>query len=569
MKGKDNNSNGESSKKTSLNFIESMIERDLSNKLHDEVITRFPPEPNGYLHIGHAKAISLSFGLAQQYNGKCNLRFDDTNPVTEEDEYVQSIKEDISWLGFTWASEHYASDYFDQLYEWAIKLVKKGKAYVDDSSAEEISASRGTPTRPGKESPFRNRTVEENLRLLAGMKDGEFNDGERVLRAKIDMASTNMHMRDPAMYRIKKTEHHRTGDTWCIYPMYDFAHGQSDYIEGITHSLCTLEFEVHRPLYDWFLDQILDDPNGYRPRQTEFARLNINYTIMSKRKLLQLVEDGHVNGWDDPRMSTISGMRRRGYTPASIRNFTEKVGIAKRNNIIDMALLEHSVREDLNKVSQRVFAVLDPIKVILTNYPEDKEEEMLAVNNPEDESAGKRPIKFGRELYIERDDFMEDPPKKFFRLGPDRTVRLKYGYIIKCNDFVKDDAGKVTELHCEYYPESRSGSDTSGIKVKGTIHWLSAKHAVPAEIRMYDRLFSDEDPAGHKDKDFLEFLNSDSLKVLKDSFVEESLKEAKPLEHFQFERKGYFNADYDTSPEHPVFNLTVTLRDSWARITNK
>jgi len=546
-----------------------MIERDLSNKLHDEVITRFPPEPNGYLHIGHAKAISLSFGLAQQYNGKCNLRFDDTNPVTEEDEYVQSIKEDISWLGFTWASEHYASDYFDQLYEWAIKLVKKGKAYVDDSSAEEISASRGTPTRPGKESPFRNRTVEENLRLLAGMKDGEFNDGERVLRAKIDMASTNMHMRDPAMYRIKKTEHHRTGDTWCIYPMYDFAHGQSDYIEGITHSLCTLEFEVHRPLYDWFLDQILDDPNGYRPRQTEFARLNINYTIMSKRKLLQLVEDGHVNGWDDPRMSTISGMRRRGYTPASIRNFTEKVGIAKRNNIIDMALLEHSVREDLNKVSQRVFAVLDPIKVILTNYPEDKEEEMLAVNNPEDESAGKRPIKFGRELYIERDDFMEDPPKKFFRLGPDRTVRLKYGYIIKCNDFVKDDAGKVTELHCEYYPESRSGSDTSGIKVKGTIHWLSAKHAVPAEIRMYDRLFSDEDPAGHKDKDFLEFLNSDSLKVLKDSFVEESLKEAKPLEHFQFERKGYFNADYDTSPEHPVFNLTVTLRDSWARITNK
>ena len=569
MKGKGNNSNGESSKKTSLNFIESMIERDLSNKLHDEVITRFPPEPNGYLHIGHAKAISLSFGLAQQYNGKCNLRFDDTNPVTEEDEYVQSIKEDISWLGFTWASEHYASDYFDQLYEWAIKLVKKSKAYVDDSSAEEISASRGTPTRPGKESPFRNRTVEENLRLLAGMKDGEFNDGERVLRAKIDMASTNMHMRDPAMYRIKKTEHHRTGDTWCIYPMYDFAHGQSDYIEGITHSLCTLEFEVHRPLYDWFLDQILDDPNGYRPRQTEFARLNINYTIMSKRKLLQLVEDGHVNGWDDPRMSTISGMRRRGYTPASIRNFTEKVGIAKRNNIIDMALLEHSVREDLNKVSQRVFAVLDPIKVILTNYPEDKEEEMLAVNNPEDESAGKRPIKFGRELYIERDDFMEDPPKKFFRLGPDRTVRLKYGYIIKCNDFVKDDAGKVTELHCEYYPESRSGSDTSGIKVKGTIHWLSAKHAVPAEIRMYDRLFSDEDPAGHKDKDFLEFLNSDSLKVLKDSFVEESLKEAKPLEHFQFERKGYFNADYDTSPEHPVFNLTVTLRDSWARITNK
>ncbi len=568
MKGKDSNSNDDSSKK-SLNFIEAMIERDLANKLHDEVITRFPPEPNGYLHIGHAKAISLSFGLAQQYNGKCNLRFDDTNPVTEEDEYVQSIKEDISWLGFTWASEHYASDYFDQLYEWAVKLVKKGKAYVDDSSSEEISASRGTPTRPGVESPYRNRSIEENLHLLEGMRNGEFDDGERLLRAKIDMTSTNMHMRDPAIYRIKKADHHRTGDKWCIYPMYDFAHGQSDYIEGITHSLCTLEFEVHRPLYDWFLDQILDDPKGYRPRQTEFARLNINYTIMSKRKLLQLVEEGHVNGWDDPRMSTISGMRRRGYTPASIRNFAEKVGIAKRNNIIDMALLEHSVREDLNKVSQRAFAVIDPIKVILTNYPADKEEEMQAVNNPEDENAGKRPIKFGRELYIERDDFMEDPPRKFFRLGPDRTVRLKYGYIIKCNDYVKDESGKITEIHCEYYPESRSGSDTSGIKVKGTIHWLPAHHAKPAEIRMYDRLFSDEDPAGHKDKDFLEFLNSDSLKVVKGALIEESLVNAKPLDHFQFERKGYFNADYDTTPENSVFNLTVTLRDSWAKISKK
>jgi glutaminyl-tRNA synthetase len=569
MKGKDTNSSGENPKKASLNFIEAMIERDLKNKLHDEVVTRFPPEPNGYLHIGHAKAISLSFGLAQQYNGRCNLRFDDTNPVTEEDEYVQSIKEDISWLGFKWASEHYASDYFDQLYEWAVKLVKKGKAYVDDSSAEEIAASRGTPTRPGIESPFRNRSVEENLRLLEGMKNGEYNDGEKVLRAKIDMSSTNMHMRDPAMYRIKKASHHRTGDKWCIYPMYDFAHGQSDYIEGITHSLCTLEFEVHRPLYDWFLDQILDDPNGYRPRQTEFARLNINYTIMSKRKLLQLVGEGHVNGWDDPRMSTISGMRRRGYTPASIRNFSEKVGIAKRNNIIDMALLEHSVREDLNKVSQRAFAVLDPIKVILTNYPEGKEEEMMAVNNPEDDNAGKRPIMFSRELYIEREDFMEDPPKKFFRLGPDRTVRLKYGYIIKCHDFVKDETGKITEIHCEYYPDSRSGSDTSGIKVKGTIHWLSAKHAVPAEVRLYDRLFSDEDPAGHKDRDFLEFLNPDSLKVLDGAFVEQSIVNAKPLDHFQFERKGYFNADYDTRPESTVFNLTVTLRDSWARIANK
>lgn len=568
MKGTDTNTSEAASKKPSLNFIESMIERDLESGLHEEIITRFPPEPNGYLHIGHAKAISLSFGLAQEFNGKCNLRFDDTNPITEEDEYVQAIKKDVSWLGFEWANEVYASDYFDQLYEWAVKLIKKGKAYVDDQSVDEISANRGTPTRPGKESPFRSRSVEENLALFEGMKNGDFEEGEKVLRAKIDMASPNMHMRDPAMYRIKKAHHHRTGDKWCIYPMYDFTHGQSDYIEGITHSLCTLEFEVHRPLYDWFLDEILDDPNGYRPRQTEFARLNLNYTIMSKRKLLQLVEEGHVSGWDDPRMPTISGMRRRGYTPTAIRNFAEKVGIAKRNNIIDVALLEHSVREDLNKISQRAFAVLDPIKVILTNYPEDKEEDMLAVNNPEDENAGKRPIKFGRELYIERADFMEDPPKKFFRLGPGRMVRLKYGYIIKCNDFVKDADGNVAELHCEYIPESRSGSDTSGIKVKGTIHWLPVKHAVPAEIRMYDRLFNDEDPAGHKDS-YIEYLNPDSLKVVGGAFVEESLKEAKPLDHFQFERKGYFNADYDTTPEKPIFNLTVGLRDSWAKIAKK
>ena len=568
MKGKDKNANNEGSKK-SLNFIEAMIERDLANKLHDEVLTRFPPEPNGYLHIGHAKAISLSFGLAQQYNGKCNLRFDDTNPVTEEDEYVQAIKEDIRWMGFEWASEHYASDYFDQLYEWAVKLVKKGKAYVDDQSAEQISATRGTPTRPGQESPFRNRSVEENLELLEGMKNGEFNDGEKVLRAKIDMASTNMHMRDPAMYRIKKAHHHRTGDKWCIYPMYDFAHGQSDYIEGITHSLCTLEFEVHRPLYDWFLDEILDDPNAYRPRQTEFARLNLNYTIMSKRKLLQLVEEKHVSGWDDPRMPTISGMRRRGYTAASIRNFSEKVGIAKRNNIIDVALLEHSVREDLNKISQRAFAVLDPIKVVITNYPEGQEEELMAVNNPEDENAGKRPIKFGRELYIERDDFMEDPPKKYFRLAPGSVVRLKYGFIIRCNEVVKDAEGNITKLRCEYYPDSRSGSDTSGIKVRAAIHWLPVAHAVQAEIRMYDRLFKDEDPAGHKDKDYLEFLNPDSLKVVSNAYVEDTFKDAKPLDHFQFERKGYFNADIDTIPEKPVFNLTVGLRDSWAKIAKK
>jgi len=568
MKGKDKNANNEGSKK-SLNFIEAMIERDLANKLHDEVLTRFPPEPNGYLHIGHAKAISLSFGLAQQYNGKCNLRFDDTNPVTEEDEYVQAIKEDIRWMGFEWASEHYASDYFDQLYEWAVKLVKKGKAYVDDQSAEQISATRGTPTRPGQESPFRNRSVEENMKLLEGMKNGEFKDGEKVLRAKIDMASTNMHMRDPAMYRIKKAHHHRTGDKWCIYPMYDFAHGQSDYIEGITHSLCTLEFEVHRPLYDWFLDQILDDPEGYRPRQTEFARLNLNYTIMSKRKLLQLVNEKHVSGWDDPRMPTISGMRRRGYTPASIRNFSEKVGIAKRNNIIDVALLEHSVREDLNKVSQRAFAVLDPIKVVLTNYREGQEEELQAVNNPEDGNAGKRPIKFGRELYIERDDFMEDPPKKYFRLAPGRVVRLKYGYVIKCHEVIKDADGNTTELRCEYYPDSKSGSDTSGIKVKAAIHWLPVAHAVQAEIRMYDRLFSDEDPAGHKDKDYLEFLNPESLKVINGAFIEDSFMDARPLDHFQFERKGYFNVDYDSTPEKPVFNLTVGLRDSWAKIAGK
>ncbi len=566
-----NSKEEENGKKSSLNFIESMIEHDLKNKLHgDKVLTRFPPEPNGYLHIGHAKAISLSFGLAKKYNGNCNLRFDDTNPVTEEEEYVQSIKEDIKWLGYSWANEFYTSDYFDQLYEWAVKLVKKGKAYVDDHSAEEIAATKGTPTRPGEESPFRTRSVEENLNLLEGMKNGAFNDGDKVLRAKIDMASPNMHMRDPVMYRIKKATHHRTGDKWCIYPMYDFAHGQSDYVEGITHSLCTLEFEVHRPLYDWFLDQILDDKDGYRPRQTEFARLNLNYTIMSKRKLLMLVQEGHVVGWDDPRMPTISGMRRRGYTPAAIRNFTEKVGIAKRNNIIDVALLEHSVREDLNKISRRAFAVLNPLKVILTNFPEDTEEEMSAVNNPEDENAGKRPIMISRELYIEQDDFMEDPPRKFFRLGPGRVVRLKYGFIIKCNDYVRDDAtGEIKELHCEYYPESRSGSDTSGIKVKGTIHWLSAKHAVPAEIRMYDRLFNDEDPDGHKEKDFREFINAESLKIINDGFVEESLKKARPFDHFQFERKGYFNADPDTTTEKPVFNLTVTLRDSWARISKK
>jgi glutaminyl-tRNA synthetase len=564
----DTDPSAESGKGPSLNFIEIMIEKDLQEGKLKEIVTRFPPEPNGHLHIGHAKAISLDFGLAQKYNGKCNLRFDDTNPVTEEDEYVQAIKADIAWLGFKWDNEFYTSDYFGQLYEWAIKLIKKGKAYVDDLSADQIADTKGTPTQAGEESPYRNRSVEENLRLLEGMKNGEYDEGARVLRAKIDMASPNMHMRDPVMYRIKKATHHRTGDDWCIYPMYDYAHGQSDYIEGITNSLCTLEFEVHRPLYDWFLDQILNDPNGYRPRQTEFARLNVNYTIMSKRKMLQLVEGGYVRGWDDPRMPTISGMRRRGYTPKAIRNFAEKVGIAKRNNIIDIALLEHSVREDLNTISKRVFAVMDPIKVVITNYPEGKVEEMLAVNNPEDPERGKRPMKFSRELYLDRDDFMENPPKGFFRLGPGGMVRLKYAYIIKCIGFSKDDSGKVTELQCEYIPESRSGSDTTGIKVKGTIHWLSVKHAVEAEIRMYDRLFNDEDPAGHKEKDFLEFLNPDSVRI-STAFVEESLLDANPLDHFQFERKGYFNADIDFTKEKPVFNLTVPLRDTWAKVAAK
>ncbi len=569
MNDKVNNPGDGKDKKPSLNFIEAMIERDLKEGRVKEIITRFPPEPNGYLHIGHAKAINLNFSLAEKYNGKCNLRFDDTNPVAEEDEYVQAIKEDIRWLGYEWSGEYFASDYFDRLYEWAVMLIKKGKAYVDDQTAEEIAATRGTPTRPGKESPWRNRSVEENLRLLEGMKNGEFEEGSKVLRAKIDMASPNMHLRDPAMYRIRKVSHHRTGNKWNIYPMYDFAHGQSDYIEGVTHSLCTLEFEVHRPLYDWFLDQILEDPEGYRPRQTEFARLNLNYTVMSKRKLLQLVEEGHVSGWDDPRMPTISGMRRRGYTAAAIRTFSERVGIAKRNNIIDISLLEHCVREDLNKISQRVFAVLDPIKVIITNFPVGEEEEMMAVNNPENPEAGRRSIMFGRELYIEREDFMEDPPKKFFRLGPGRMVRLKYAYIVKCIDYKKDEQGRVQELHCEYIPESRSGSDTSDIKVKGTIHWLPAKHVRTAEIRMYDRLFNNEDPAGHKDRDFKEFLNPDSLRVVENALIEEQFVDAGPLEHFQFERKGYFNVDPDSTPEKPVFNLTVTLRDAWAKIKGK
>lgn len=566
---KDTRSNrNNETKAPSLNFIETIIEGDIQNSANgSDITTRFPPEPNGYLHIGHAKSICLNFGLATKYHGKCNLRFDDTNPVTEETEYVNSIKEDIKWLGFNWDSEHYTSDYFDQLYEWAKELIRKGVAYVDDQTAEEISATRGTPTRPGVESPFRNRTIEENLSLFEGMKKGEFPDGSKVLRAKIDMASPNMHLRDPAMYRIKNIGHHRTGDEWCIYPMYDFAHGQSDFIEGVTHSVCTLEFEVHRPLYDWFLDHIAE--GDYRPRQYEFARLNLSYTVMSKRKLLELVENQIVSGWDDPRMPTVSGLRRRGYTPASIRNFSDRIGVAKRENLIDVSMLEHSVREDLNRVALRRMAVLDPVKLTIVNYPEN-DEKVHAVNNPENPESGKRELMFGKELYIERNDFMEDPPRKFFRLGPGRKVRLKYGYIIECIDFKKDpDTGQVTEIYCNYFPESKSGQDTSGIKAKGVLHWVNARHAIKAEVRLYDRLFLVEDPLGQKDSDFKEFINPESLNVLKDCYVEPGLSEGRPLEHFQFERLGYFCVDRDSSSDKPVFNRTVALRDNWAKISGK
>jgi glutaminyl-tRNA synthetase len=558
--------NREIIEKKSLNFIESIIENDLKEYAQGNgIITRFPPEPNGYLHIGHAKSICLNFGLAEKYNGKCNLRFDDTNPETEETEYVESIKEDIRWLGFNWDNrEYYASDYFDQLYEFAVKLIKKGCAYVDDQSAAEISATRGTPTKPGVESPFRNRSVEENLRLFEGMKNGEFPNGSKVLRAKIDMASPNMWLRDPALYRIRRVPHHRTGKTWCIYPMYDFAHGQSDYIEGITHSICTLEFEVHRPLYDWLLEKIATGP---RPHQYEFARLNLNYTVMSKRKLLELVNGGYVNGWDDPRMPTISAMRRRGYTPEAIRNFSERVGVAKRDNIIDVAFLEYAVREDLNKKALRRMAVLDPVKVIITNYPEGKTEILRARNNPENEEDGFRDVPFSRELLIEREDFMEDPPKKFFRLRPGGEVRLKYAYIIKCEEVRRDpETGVVTELSCTYDQETKSGQSGSQRKVKGTIHWVSINHAVKVEARLYDRLFIDEDPAGNKKgSEFKDFLNPNSLQVLEEVYIEPSIQEARVLDKFQFERKGYFCLDPDSADSKFVFNRTVTLRDTWAK----
>jgi glutaminyl-tRNA synthetase len=555
--------------KFGLNFLESIIEEDIrKGKNESRVHTRFPPEPNGYLHIGHAKSICLNFGLAKKYNGKCNLRFDDTNPTKEEQEYVDSIIEDVRWLGFDWDDRlFYASDYFDQLYEWAEKMILEGRAYVDDQSAEQVSEQRGTINTPGKASPNRNRSVKENINLFRRMRAGEFPEGLKVLRAKIDMASPNMLLRDPVMYRILFATHHRTGDKWCIYPMYDYAHGQSDYLEGITHSICTLEFEVHRPLYDWYLDQLIE--TQYRPQQIEFARLNLSYTIMSKRKLLELVDGGFINGWDDPRMPTISGLRRRGYTPESIRHFADLVGVAKRDNTIDLALMEHSIREDLNKRAPRVMAVLNPLKVIIDNYPEDKVEEMESVNNPEDESMGKRIIPFSGTIYIEKEDFMENPPKGYFRLYPDGEVRLKNAYIIKCERFVKDDkTGEISEVHCTYYPETRSGGEQSNRKVKGTLHWVSAQHALKAEIRLYDRLFTEEDPTGYEDKDFKEFLNPQSLKVI-NGLVEPSLKDAKQAGKYQFIRLGYFSVDPDSAPGKLVFNRTVTLKDSWAKISGK
>lgn len=547
----------------SLNFIEEIIEKDLAaGKNESRVHTRFPPEPNGYLHIGHAKSICLNFGLAERYNGLCNLRFDDTNPEKEEQEYVDSITEDVRWLGFEWDGEaRYASDYFDQLYDWTEQLIREGKAYVDDQPQELISTQRGTPTRPGIESPFRTRSVEENLDLFRRMKAGEFPNGSRVLRARIDMASPNMHMRDPVLYRILHREHHRTGNKWCIYPMYDWAHGQSDYLEGITHSICTLEFEIHRPLYDWFLDQLVE-AGAYRPRQIEFARLNLSYTVMSKRKLLQMVQEKHVKGWDDPRMPTISGLRRRGYTPASIRRFADLVGVAKRDNVIDVALLEFAVREDLNKKAARVMAVLDPIRVILTNYPEGEVEMLETINNPEDETMGSRQIPFSRELWIERDDFMEDPPRKYFRLSPGNEVRLKSAYIIRCDEVVHDAEGNIAELHCTYDSQTLSGNPVDR-KVKGTIHWVSAAHAIDAEVRLYDRLFTDPDPDGHKDKPFLEFLNPDSLQVITNAKLEPGLEALLPGDAVQFVRLGYFSVDPDSNEEKKVFNRTATLKETW------
>lgn len=548
----------------SLNFIEEIIEADLAAGKYQQIMTRFPPEPNGYLHIGHASSICLNFGLTQKYPGYTNLRFDDTNPVTEETEFVDSIKEDIKWLGFTWKNEFYASDYFGKLYDFATTLIHKGLAYVDDSSSEAIAALKGTPTEPGTNSPFRNRSVAENLDLFARMKNGEFPDGSRTLRAKIDMAHPNMIMRDPILYRIKHAHHHRTGDAWCIYPMYDFAHGQSDSIEEITHSLCTMEFIPHRELYDWMIEKL----EIYPSRQYEFARRNLNYTVTSKRKLLQLVNDNHVTGWDDPRMPTISGLRRRGYTPESIRDFCERIGIAKRENLIDVSLLEFCVREHLNNIAHRRMVVFDPLKIVITNYPEGQVEFLPSEDNPEAEIITHRDLPFSRELFIEADDFMEVAPKKFFRLAPGQMVRLKSAYIIKCDEVVKDETGKITALHCSYIPESKSGSDTSGINVKGTLHWVSVSHAVSAEVRLYDRLFKVEDPS-NEDGDFKDYINPDSLHVVSQVYAEPALLNSSFSDRYQFLRKGYFTIDKDSSPEKLVFNRTVTLKDTWAKEQKK
>ncbi|WP_283642667.1 glutamine--tRNA ligase/YqeY domain fusion protein [Croceibacter atlanticus] len=551
------------SEEKSLNFIEHIIEEDLQNGYSKEDLRfRFPPEPNGYLHIGHCKAICLNFGLGERYNAPVNLRFDDTNPMKEEQEYVDAIKQDIEWLGFTWDKECYSSDYFQQLYDWAVQLIKEGKAYVDSQSSEAMAEQKGTPTQVGKPGPYRDRSVEENLDLFEKMKNGEFENGQHVLRAKIDMESPNMLLRDPIMYRVLNRAHHRTGNDWHIYPMYDWAHGESDYIEGVSHSLCSLEFKPHRPLYEWFVDNIYT--SNTKPKQREFARLNLSYTIMSKRKLLTLVEDNVVSGWDDPRMPTISGYRRRGYTPESIKNFIDTVGVAKRENVIDVSLLEFKIREDLNKKADRVMGVLDPLKLVITNYPEGEEEWLVAENNPEDVSAGEHEVPFSRELYIEKDDFKEEANRKFFRLKLGGEVRLKNGYIIKAEEAIKDADGNITEVHCTYDPKSKSGSGTeeSLRKVKGTLHWVSIKHAVKAEVRLYDRLFNDESPDGHKDKDFMEFLNPDSLKTIT-GYVEPHLKTLKPLDTVQFQRIGYFCVDKDTTDTNLVFNRTVTLRDSW------
>ncbi|MCD8262583.1 MAG: glutamine--tRNA ligase/YqeY domain fusion protein [Bacteroides sp.] len=562
----------ETNEKKGLNFVEQAVVSDLKEgKNGGRLQTRFPPEPNGYLHIGHAKAFSLDFGIAQKYGGVCNLRFDDTNPVKEDTEYIEFIMEDIRWMGFRWENIYYASDYFQQLFDFAIRLIKEGKAYVDEQSSEEIAAQKGTPTQPGRESPYRNRPAQESLELFQKMNTGEIEEGAMVLRAKIDMANPNMHFRDPVIYRVIHHPHHRTGDTWKVYPMYDFAHGQSDYFEGVTHSICTLEFEVHRPLYDYFIDELIEEKDlvtesGYRPRQIEFNRLNLTYTVMSKRKLLTLVKEGLVDGWDDPRMPTLCGYRRRGYSPKSIQKFINMIGYTKFDALNDVAMLEAAAREDLNLRATRVSAVLDPVKLIITNYPQDQVEEMEAINNPEDASAGVHTIEFSRELWIEREDFMEEAPKKYFRLTPGREVRLKNAYIIECTSFKKNEEGEIEEIYCEYDPNTRSGMPDSNRKVKGTLHWLSTRHCLPAEVRLYDRLFKVENPSEEKEADFRALLNPDSLKILKNCYVEKYLLQAKPYDYLQFQRIGYFNVDKDSTPENLIFNRTVGLKDTWSRM---